>query len=167
VRLNDPSVIRQHVPIEVDGKTYDCFYVEQGQPGIPHAVVRVGAEAFDDSDTLRELGRSLRWAKEFPKGANVTFAFYNGSYPVKAITFERGVEDFTLACGTGCGATATSLVLSGAATKQPVLISMPGGQLSVRLTAQGESVSDVFLTGPTAYIGEGEFDVAQLSCTGV
>jgi diaminopimelate epimerase len=157
VRLNDPSVIDLHRTAELDGKTYDCAYLELGDPGIPHAVVLL--EDWDEWDTgrLRELGRALRSAPVFPKGANVSFVKRTGPDAVRAVTFERGVEDFTLACGTGCGAIALTQILAGKIPGERVEIDMPGGQLSVRFRCENGRVSDLLLTGPTAVVGEFSF----------
>lgn len=153
IRLNDPSLI------DLRRKAGDtvCSYVELGDPGLPHAVVEVPAERLEDPDRLRELGRALRRDPAFPKGANVSFVCPEEGGKVRAITFERGVEDFTLACGTGCGAIAVSLVLSGRIPDGPVEIRMPGGELSVRLRREGDRVRDLLLTGPTALVGEYEY----------
>ena len=155
VRLNDPSAVDLHR--EAEGE--DCAYLELGNPGIPHAVVEVGAEAFADPDALRERGRALRHSPAFPRGANVTFACLTGENRIRALTFERGVEDFTLACGTGCGAAASALILRGRIPGDTVEIDMPGGRLSVRLTRTGDTVRDIRLTGPTAVVETGEFTV--------
>lgn len=152
VRLNDPDVLDPHRLAEADGQSFDCSYVELGRPGIPHAVVLTPEEDFSDRDALRERGRQLRFSPVFPKGANVTFAYFTGEASVKAVTFERGVEDFTLACGTGCGSTAVSLAARGLLPGNHLEISMPGGELSVRFSRSGDSFSDIYLTGPTAYI---------------
>ena len=159
VRLNDPSVIELHRPVPLGGETADCAYVELGRPGIPHAVEEVPIRAFDDWDALRERGRALRHSPVFPRGANVTFACLIGERTVRAVTFERGVEDFTLACGTGCGATAASLILRGRIPGESAVIQMPGGELSVRLTREGDRIRDIFLTGPTALVEEGDCDM--------
>ncbi len=158
VRLNDPSVIALHRPVPLGGELLDCAYVELGSPGIPHAVEEVPSTAFDNWDALRERGRALRHSPVFPRGANVTFVCLSGERTVRAVTFERGVEDFTLACGTGCGATAASLILRGRIPGEELTIQMPGGELSVRLTREGHTVRDIFLTGPTALVEEGEYD---------
>ena len=76
---------------------------------------------------------------------------------MRAITFERGVEDFTLACGTGCGAIAVSLLLSGRIAGESVTVEMPGGELSVSLRKADGRAFDLLLTGPTAVVEEGEF----------
>ncbi len=164
VRLADPTVIKPCFQVVIDGQNLDCGYVEQGSPGIPHAVVFSDGWQDLPEDELRELGRRIRHYEGFPKGANVTFCKMIGANHVIAKTFERGVENFTLACGTGCGATATVLALRELVSGQNVRISMPGGELSVSLTKNGEKVTDVFLTGPAETVAEGELlDSAVLS----
>ncbi len=155
IRLNDPSVVDLHRMVRIDGEDYDCAYVELGDPGIPHAVVRLPDWDAWDTDRLRALGRKLRFAPVFPRGANVSFVRTSGADAVKAVTYERGVEDFTLACGTGCGSITTALTLLGLVSGREVSISMPGGQLSVTLSSEG-GVRDIFLTGPTCFVFEGE-----------
>jgi len=152
LRLNDPSVIDPCC--EAEGES--CFYVELGEPGIPHAVIAVDESAFADLDALRELGRRLRFDPAFPRGANVSFVCSTGAGRVRAVTYERGVEDFTLACGTGCGAIAVRELLRGALPESRVEIDMPGGELSVSLKEQDGRVFDLLLTGPTAVVEEGE-----------
>ena len=155
IRLNDPSVVDLHRTVQIDGEDYDCAYVELGDPGIPHAVVRLPDWDTWDTDRLRALGRKLRCAPVFPRGANVSFVKASGADAVKAVTYERGVEDFTLACGTGCGSITTVLTLLGLVSGREVSISMPGGLLSVTLSSEG-GVRDIFLTGPTCLVFEGE-----------
>lgn len=155
VRLNDPSVIDLHRSVSAGGAVYDCAYIELGDPGIPHAIVLMPDWDERDRDTLRALGRALRFAKEFPRGANVSFVKIMDGGHVKAITYERGVEDFTLACGTGCGSIAAALCLLGLSGDE-LAISMPGGELTVSLTAEVGSVRDIYLTGPTNIVCVGD-----------
>ncbi len=155
LRLNDPTVCELHRRAEALGRVWDCGYVELGAPAIPHAVVLL-----EDMDTwpeeeLRALGRALRHGESFPKGANVSFVKPLGGERFKARTYERGVEDFTLACGTGCGAIAAVICLRGLASGTDTRIDMPGGTLSVRLSPQ-PSPHDLFLTGPAVMVCEGE-----------
>ena len=140
VRLNDPSVIDLHRRLQIDGEDYDCAYVELGDPGIPHAVIQLPEWDTWDTDRLRALGRKLRYAPVFPRGANVSFVKASGTDAVKAVTYERGVEDFTLACGTGCGSIAAALTLL---------------LLSVTLS-NDVGIRDIFLSGPTCLVFEGE-----------
>ena len=155
VRLNDPSVIDLHRSVSVGGTAYNCAYIELGDPGIPHAIVLMPDWDERDHDMLRALGRALRFAEEFPRGANVSFVKVVDVGHVKAITYERGVEDFTLACGTGCGSIAAALRLLGLSGDE-LAISMPGGELTVSLTASGGSVQDIYLTGPTNVVCTGD-----------
>lgn len=163
VRLNDPSVIELAREADVDGVRYVCGYVELGCPGLPHAVVMLDDWDAMAEDKLRALGRSLRYHPAFPKGANVTFVKKVGDNALKAVTFERGVEDFTLACGTGCGATTAVLTLRALVSGENTRIQMPGGELSVTLTMQGNAVCDIFLTGPTNIVCEGELTDEDLA----
>lgn len=156
VRLNDPSVIDVHRAVRAGGAEYDCAYIELGSPGLPHAVVRLDGWEAMSKDELRELGRRLRWAKEFPKGANVTFVKLTAENTVKAITFERGVEDFTLACGTGCGASAAALTVLGLVSGKNVTVTMSGGEITVDLDEADGRVENIYITGPTALVFKGE-----------
>lgn len=157
IRLNDPSVIDLHRCVEVNGKPYDCAYIELGVPGLPHAVVQIENLKAYNRDELRELGRALRWAKEFPKGANVNFVEKVGENELDIITFERGVEDFTLACGTGSGSAVTALTLLGLVSGNGTALHAPGGELSVTVTTEEDgSAHDVYLTGPTNIVAIGE-----------
>jgi diaminopimelate epimerase len=155
IRLNDPTVIQLHVPVEIDGLMIDCTYLELGDPGIPHAVVRYDDWDTQPEDALRQLGRKLRYANIFPRGANVTFWKKTDANRAKAITYERGVEDFTLACGTGAGSTAAAMVLRNAADPSGVTLDFPGGTLELTLTVHGQQVTDIYLTGPAVTVAEG------------
>ena len=156
VRLNDPSLISLHRPITVDDAVYDCGYVELGRPGLPHAVVLLPDYPAWEQERLRTLGSALRHADAFPRGANVSFVAPLSDTAVRAITFERGVEDFTLACGSGSGAITAVLALRGLMTGDTLSVTMPGGELTVTLTREGDMVRGLFLTGPTCWVCEGE-----------
>lgn len=107
-------------------------------------------------EDLRELGKALRWHSAFPKGANVNFYDITGPDRLVELTYERGVEDFTFACGTGTGATVTALTLLGKVSGEDVAVSVPGGLLRVTVERTGEAVKDLCLTGPTNTVCEGE-----------
>lgn len=163
VRLNDPSTIDTDRRAIADGNLYRCCYIELGSPGLPHAVLNMPGWERIDRNSLRSFGSKLRRSEVFPKGANVTFAELVEPNHIRAVTFERGVEDFTLACGTGCGATATAFFLQGLVTEKNIHITMPGGELYVDLRADGSSVSDIMLTGPTNIVCTGEILDEDLS----
>jgi len=147
VQLNLPSVAE---PDAVEG----CSYVELGDPGVPHCLTRVPGLSWDMAEALREKGQQLRHHKAFPKGANVTF--YEELTPglVRVLTYERGVEDYTLACGTGCSSLAVALHLQGKLPGGVLTCQNKGGILTVTLEEQAGALSAIYLEGPTAYVGE-------------
>ena len=161
IRLNDPSVIETQRCVSISGKDYDCAYVELGCPGIPHAIVVYPGWERADRTQLRELGRALRFAPEFPRGANLSFVDVKSEGEVDIITFERGVEDFTLACGTGCGSVAAALFRRGVCGRE-LRLNAPGGLLHTELCGNGEDIDDIFLTGPTCLVFEGELSAQML-----
>ena len=157
VRLNDPCNMRLDGKAEVDGVTYDCAYVELGNPGIPHAAVPIENLKEYDTPTLFQLGRKLRHYKDFPKGANVNFYELIGPDHVYERTYERGVEDFTYACGTGTGSVVTVLTLLGKVSGKSVRVDMTGGTLIIDVERDSAGhVTDLYLTGPTNIVCKGE-----------
>ena len=156
IRLNDPSTIRLDDKIRVDGISYPCSYVELGNPGIPHAVIPYHALHSADENTLQELGRKIRWHQDFPKGANVNFYEILGEDLIYERTFERGVEDFTYACGTGTGSVVAVLTLQGKVSGHGVRVDMTGGQLIIDVDLDGSDIRNLYLTGPTNIVCKGE-----------
>lgn len=156
IRLNDPTTMKLDAGVEVDGIHYNCAYVELGNPGLPHAVVPYAGLKNADENELRELGRKLRWHKSFPKGANVNFYELTGEDEIYERTFERGVEDFTYACGTGTGSVAAVLTMQGKVSGRGVRVNMTGGQLVIDVEREGSRITDLYLTGPTNIVCKGE-----------
>ena len=156
VRLNDPTTLSLHEELEAEGAVWPCASVELGNPGLPHAVVPYPGLAGADPQALFRLGRALRNHPRFPKGANVNFYEVTGPDQVLEKTYERGVEDFTLACGTGTGSVVTVLTLLGQVSGQGVQVTMAGGGLTVDVERQGDQVTGLYLTGPTNLVAKGE-----------
>ena len=157
VRLNDPTVIDLDRTAMIGGEEIPCGYVELGNPGLPHAVVHWPGLANADNDLLFKLGRALRDFEGFPKGANVNFYDMLGQDHVLEKTYERGVEDFTYACGTGTGSVVTVLTLLGKVSGKNVRVDMTGGTLYIDVERDGSGhVTDLFLTGPTNIVCKGE-----------
>lgn len=156
VRLNDPTTIKLDAAVEVDGVRYACSYVELGNPGLPHAVVPYHNLKNADENELRELGRAIRWHSSFPKGANVNFYEMAGEDHIFERTFERGVEDFTYACGTGTGSLVAVLTLQGKVSGHGVRVDMTGGQLLIDAEREGSHITALYLTGPTNVVCKGE-----------
>lgn len=163
IRLTDPTVIRLDYPVEAAGKPWPCSYIELGDPGLPHAVVPYPGLKDKTMDELRTLGRSLRWHPAFPKGANVNFCDVTGPDQVVELTYERGVEDFTYACGTGTGSMVLALTLKGLVSGEDVVVTVPGGTLQVTVDREGTTVKSLWLTGPTNIVCTGEIRDEELT----
>jgi diaminopimelate epimerase len=163
IRLTSPSDIVLSRSVDVDGSEKEIHSINTG---VPHAVHFVNNE-----DTpVREWGRQIRHHKLFePAGTNVNFV----QMPENELyvrTYERGVEDETLACGTGAVASALIAALHGHATS-PVKVRTTGGEaLIIHFTlldtnidpesTEGlrheQRISEVFLEGPASFIYEGQ-----------
>lgn len=145
VKLNNPSVLDLH-------RKGDVSYVELGNPGVPHAVKEYFGDLWADADALREELRALRFDKAFPKGANVNFYQVIGEAEIRILTFERGVEDYTLACGTGCGSTASTLWKQGRLPGGVLTAYNRGGTLKVTVGGENGQVNSILLEGPTQIV---------------
>ncbi|MCX4370326.1 MAG: diaminopimelate epimerase [Dysosmobacter sp.] len=162
IQLNDPTTIRLDCPLEVDGVRYACSYVELGNPGLPHAVIPYHNLRNADEQELRELGRKIRWNPAFPKGANVNFYELIEEDHFFERTFERGVEDFTYACGTGTGSVAAVLTLQGKVSGHQVRADMTGGTLVVDAERIHSHITELHLTGLTNIVCKGEVTDEEL-----
>jgi len=156
IRLNNPSVFEMGVKLEVMGKEYECSYIELGNPGIPHTVVRIEGLKDKTQEEMRALGEAFRYHPYYHKGVNVNFFDIIGDEEVVELTYERGVEDFTLACGTGTGSMVSTLYKLGLSSGQNVKVHVPGGLLKIDLNVEDGEITDIFLTGPTNIVAEGE-----------
>jgi len=143
VKLTPPRELKLN--IRAEGLT--VHYINTG---VPHVVVFVERI---DSVNVREVGRKLRFSEVFaPKGANVNFAEVRLDRIVVR-TYERGVEDETLACGTG--AVASAIVSSAIyGLKSPVEVEVRSGE---RLKVYFDSeLKEVYLEGGTVWVFDGK-----------
>lgn len=156
IRLNTPCNIRLDENIEFEGKTLSCSYIELGDPGIPHLVVEIeGLKSFDEEELYR-IGAYLRNHKNYPKGANVNFYKKLSDDHYYEKTFERGVEGFTLACGTGTGSLVSILTIKGEASGKDVKVDMMGGRLTVNAVLENGKIEELYIRGATNAVCKGE-----------
>lgn len=155
VLLNNPEVVELYNDIEIDGINYECSYIELGNPGLPHAVVKYNLQDADENK-LREAGRKIRYYNGFPKGANVNFFEILNENTALVKTYERGVEDFTLACGTGSASTAVALMLKGYLNGHNAKIIVDGGELFIEVEKTDNKIEKLYLIGPTNIVAIGE-----------
>lgn len=163
IRLNDPCNYREDIKMNVLGEELSVDYVELGNPGIPHAVVEIKGLKDYDMHRLFDIGRALRYDKTFPKGANINFYDILGKDYILEKTYERGVEDFTYACGTGTGSMVTMLERKGKVSGNNVKVDVPGGRLVIDVIKDGGNVKDLYLTGPTNIVCIGEVRDEELN----
>ena len=145
VKLNNPGILDLN-------RKGDIAYVELGNPGVPHAVAECPDLNWETEDSRKEYYRSLRYDPAFPKGANVNFYRWIGENEVRVLTFERGVEDFTLACGTGCGSIASILWTKGQLPGGVLTAQNQGGTLTVTVSGEEGTIRSIYLEGPTEVV---------------
>jgi diaminopimelate epimerase len=123
--------------------------------GSPHYVIfTIEIDMID----VNAEGKRIRWDPQFaPGGTNVNFAEINDK-ELYIRTFERGVEEETLACGTGVTASAIASVLKGHFDTTPVNVRARGGNLKVDFIVKDEVITNVWLTGPATYVFEGKLE---------
>jgi diaminopimelate epimerase len=135
--------------LEVEGQQVSLDGINTG---VPHAVVAV--DDLEDAPVV-SLGRALRWHPHFqPAGTNVNFVQPVGD-ELHIRTYERGVEDETLACGTGAVASALIAGHKGW-LNPPVTVRVRSGEtLTVHFSQGKEGFGEVFLEGPAHYVYQG------------
>lgn len=154
VNLTTPHSLELNKLKATDTIPSDVHFINTG---VPHAVVFVeDIQAVD----IRALGAHLRYHDAFaPAGTNVNFAQILSPGHIAIRTYERGVEDETLACGTGMTASALIYALLENAPS-PVKVDVAGGDtLQVGYTRLGEHFADVTLTGPADFVFDGAIEL--------
>ena len=142
ITLNTPSVLDLC-------RKEGTAYVELGNPGIPHAVREYKGDLWKDAEALKAQMRALRLDPAFPKGANVDFYQWIGPETLRILTYERGVEDFTLACGTGSGSVAAVVFALKQLPGGVLTACNRGGTLKVTVSGREAVVDSLLLEGPT------------------
>lgn len=131
----------------------DYFLLDTGSP---HYVTYVEEPGAVDVPTR---GRNIRYSERFrAEGVNVNFVCPRGE-GLAIGTYERGVEDETLACGTGVTAAAITAVLRKGATGDfEIPVYAKGGDLSVRLHYDGVEFTNIWLSGPAEKVFSGNWE---------
>jgi diaminopimelate epimerase len=152
--MSDPKDFEAEVEVFVVGAHVRGSYIDSG---VPHIVVPV--PAIDDIN-VRELGSAIRHHERFaPRGANVNFLEERSPGSIAIRTYERGVEDETLACGTGVVASALTFAAAGN-LDGPIRVLVRGGdEMTVEFQREGERFTNVMLSGPADFVFEGTVEV--------
>jgi len=154
IKLTCPKNIKLDIPIKVIKRNLKLNFIDTG---VPHAVIFV--EGLDEIH-VEQIGRSIRYHKIFyPRGTNVDFVEVLGKDYIAIRTYERGVEDETLACGTGSVASALICALKTKAGNKIKVLTKGGDVLTVYFRKEGDRFKDVWLEGQARIVYKGEYYV--------
>lgn len=154
LNMSEPKDLKLGLTIPLPDQQLSAHFVNSG---VPHVVVPV-----DDLEKVdvRGVGSAVRHHDLFvPKGANVNFLKQRGDKAISIRTYERGVEDETLACGTGV--VASALIFAALQDVEgPIGVLVRGGnELQVAFDRAGDQFQNVTLTGPADFVFEGTIEV--------
>ena len=150
LKMSNPGQIRLRFNLDIGGMEYEVNYINTG---VPH-VVRFEEDV--DRVDVRKFGAIIRYHKEFsPSGTNANFVEVVSGHKIRVRTYERGVEDETLACGTG--ATASAIIASMLKGVKPPVEVITKGQEVLRIYFKIDKVEvkDVYLEGGARLVYEG------------
>lgn len=154
IRLTSPRDTELDIPLKLNNRSLKVNFINTG---VPHAVVFV--EGLDKID-VAGIGRALRNHKRFsPRGTNVDFVEPLSRDSFKIRTYERGVEDETLACGTGTVASALIFALKSAAGNKIKARTRGGEILTVYFIRTKGGFDNVWLEGRASVVYQGEYYV--------
>jgi len=153
VKITDPKDPKIDLNINLDGEDYKMYYINTGVPHVVHFL-----EELDNFD-VKKIGRLTRYHKDFqPNGTNANFVKVLDKKSIAIRTYERGVEDETLACGTGACASAIIASLVKNVTSPVSARTRSGEILKVYFDKDGDAFKDVYLEGEVRIVYKGQVD---------
>ncbi len=154
LNMGDPTDLQMNVRLQIENEEALVHYINTG---VPHVVIHVSRIDVVD---VRSRGKKIRQHDMFsPKGANVNFLEKRGPKEIAIRTYERGVEDETLACGTGVVASALILAAMENLSGSISVLVRGGNKLQVGFDRIGGQFRNVTLTGPAEFVFEGSIEV--------
>ena len=154
LQMTEPTDLRLNVKLPMADESKTVHFINSG---VPHVVIPVSQ--IDDVE-VRRAGSAVRYHEMFsPKGANVNFIEKRGPNKIAIRTYERGVEDETLACGTGVVASALVFAALEKVNGQVTVITQGGDELRVGFEKTNNLFSNVTLTGPAEFVFEGAIEI--------
>jgi len=151
IKMTDPTDLREEALLKIAGRDVLYRFINTG---VPHVVIET--RDLEELDVV-EWGREVRHHPVFaPNGTNANFIQVGDKGPIGIRTYERGVEDETLACGTGNVAAALTVSLKYDRTSPVKLQTRSGEYLKVYFKRSGAGFSDVYLEGDARVIYKGE-----------
>ena len=154
LRMTEPADLRLNVKLSMADENKSVHFINSG---VPHVVIPVSK--IDDVD-VQQNGAAIRHHKMFsPNGANVNFIEKRERNKIAIRTYERGVENETLACGTGIVASALIFAETEKTSGPIQVIARGGDELQVDFEAVDGGFRNVTLTGPAEFVFEGSIEI--------
>jgi len=152
--FNDGTVSLQMKNVDAIEITAEHVFLDTGSPH--HVQMEENLKDFD----VKTQGANIRYSDMYGKaGSNVNFVNQENDNTFSIRTYERGVEDETLSCGTGATAVAIAMKALGKTNSDSVNINVEGGKLEVSFHEKEEKFVDVFLKGPATFVFKGEIEI--------
>jgi len=154
LRMTEPADLRLNVKLSMTDQNKCVHFINSG---VPHVVIPVSK--IDDVDVQHD-GAAIRHHKMFsPNGANVNFIEKRERNKIAIRTYERGVENETLACGTGIVASALIFAATEKTSGPIQVIARGGDELQVDFEVVDGGFRNVALTGPAEFVFEGTIEI--------
>jgi len=151
VKMPDPTDIRFDFGVDLEAGS---MMVSSVNTGVPHVIIL--QDQIDDLDVVG-IGREIRYHRDFaPAGTNVNFICRNDGNAIAIRTYERGVEDETLACGTGSIASALVAARKLEMNSPIDVMTRSGEYLTIYFAENKGCFHGIFMEGDARVIYAGE-----------
>ncbi|OAB25934.1 diaminopimelate epimerase [Flavobacterium fryxellicola] len=156
-----------HATIEADGLvSLQMIDVDEVKVSSDHVFLNTGSphhvQLVDDLENynIKENGARIRYGDLYGKtGSNINFVKQIDANTFSLRTYERGVEDETLSCGTGATAVAIAMNVLGKTAATAIDLNVEGGKLVVSFTKKEGQFTQVFLKGPAEFVFKGVIEI--------
>ena len=150
----DGIVSLQMIDVAEIKKEKDYTFMNTGSPH--HVQLVEDLEHYN----VKENGAALRYGPLYgAAGSNINFVKKINEDTFSLRTYERGVEDETLACGTGATAVAIAMNATGQTNASSINLNVEGGKLAVSFEKMGDLFTNVFLIGPAEFVFKGQIEI--------
>ncbi|MBN2539670.1 MAG: diaminopimelate epimerase [Deltaproteobacteria bacterium] len=157
IQLTDPTSLEDKDFLDIDGMRTPYYFINSG---VPHTIIFRDGVAEMPADEVAKTGCAVRFHPAFePAGTNVDFVEIIEPGRIRVRTYERGVEEETLACGTGAVASAIISSRFMSVGEPPIRVEMLGGTLTVDFKNKGNSFEEVWLKGKVEFVYEGRITI--------
>jgi diaminopimelate epimerase len=151
---NDAIISLQMIDVNEVQQKESYTFLNTGSPH--HVQIVEDLEHYN----VKDNGAAIRYGELYgEKGSNINFVQKVNDSEFSLRTYERGVEDETLACGTGATAVAIAMNVTGQTDKTSIDLNVEGGKLLVSFDKIGDHFTNVFLTGPAKFVFKGTIDI--------